>query len=294
MPAPAGTSVVPGSVTTSTGTVNGGSGVSVNVGTLPFLGAATIGFDLLIGESRARRPDLGHRPGHRHLQRAARPSHRRSATPAAANDPTVIAIGRPGRWRWRRTPGVPGPSIGDPGTRRGHGHHRADRDLPQRSRRPPARPSRSWTVSYRLEGDTNLTQLAAGTGTTVDATIDPTVLPNGAYVIEVRAEGSAGGVSIAETSIVVEGELKLGRFEATYQDLAVPVAGMPMQVSGPTTASTSRSATSASAGASSCRTSGSRRTGPLGQGGWRMFGCGRGFIFVPLCFETRRAPLRRR
>ncbi len=28
--------------------------------------------------------------------------------------------------------------------------------------------------------------------------------------------------------------------------------------------------------------------GPLGQGGWRMFGCGPGLIFVPLCFESSR------
>jgi RHS repeat-associated protein len=28
--------------------------------------------------------------------------------------------------------------------------------------------------------------------------------------------------------------------------------------------------------------------GPLGEGGWRMFGCGSGLIFVPLCFESSR------
>ncbi|HET9520076.1 MAG TPA: PKD domain-containing protein, partial [Candidatus Limnocylindrales bacterium] len=48
VPTPAGTSVVPGSVTTSTGTVNGGADVSVGIGSLPFLAAATIQFDLLI------------------------------------------------------------------------------------------------------------------------------------------------------------------------------------------------------------------------------------------------------
>ena len=43
-------------------------------------------------------------------------------------------------------------------------------------------------------------------------------------------EGSAGGVSIAETRIVVEGQLKLGRYVTTYQDLSVGVAGLPLQV----------------------------------------------------------------
>src|SRR4029079_7707590 len=28
--------------------------------------------------------------------------------------------------------------------------------------------------------------------------------------------------------------------------------------------------------------------GPLGAGGWRMFGCGAGLIFVPLCFDSSR------
>ena len=43
-----GLSLVPGSVTTSVGTVNGGPNASATVGSLAFLAAATIRFDLQI------------------------------------------------------------------------------------------------------------------------------------------------------------------------------------------------------------------------------------------------------
>ena len=125
-------------------------------------------------------------------------------------------------------PGVPGPAIGAVSPAEGTVITEAV-DIATTLTPPAGETVTSWTVGYHLEGDTNLTQLAAGSGPTVAATIDPTVLPNGAYAIVIRAEGSAGGVSIAETSIVVEGQLKLGRYVTTYQDLAVGVAGLPMR-----------------------------------------------------------------
>ena len=147
----------------------------------------------------------------------------------------------------------------------------------------------AWTVSYHIEGDTNLTQLAAGSGTAVtadDRSDGPArTAPTSS---QIRAEGSAGGVSIAETSIVVEGQLKLGRYVTTYQDLAVGVAGLPMQVLR-TYDSFDKSVGDFGVGwnveLANFRVS---TNGPLGQGGWTMFGCGGGLIFVPLCFESSR------
>src|SRR5206468_6232643 len=61
-------------------------------------------------------------------------------------------------------------------------------------------------------------------------TFDPTVLPNDTYRIDISATASGGGVQHAVVGLVVAGNLKLGRYETSYQDLNVAVGGLPMQV----------------------------------------------------------------
>ncbi len=78
----------------------------------------------------------------------------------------------------------------------------------------------SWRVTAALvDGGAPIT-VAEGTGTppATLGTFDPTVLTNGVYRIVVSAETSAGGTSGTETTVVVDGQLKLGRFAATYKD----------------------------------------------------------------------------
>ena len=87
-----------------------------------------------------------------------------------------------------------------------------------------------WTVSYRLADDANLTELASGIDATVEATIDPTLLPNGTYFIVIAAESSGGGIGVFESSVVVDGRLKLGRYVTTFTDMAVGVGGFPVEV----------------------------------------------------------------
>jgi RHS repeat-associated protein len=62
------------------------------------------------------------------------------------------------------------------------------------------------------------------------AELDPTMLPNGTYTITVTATASGGGTQTATTTVAVTGNLKLGRYTTTYQDLSVPVNGFQMQV----------------------------------------------------------------
>jgi RHS repeat-associated protein/uncharacterized repeat protein (TIGR01451 family) len=286
VPTPIGTALVPGSVTTSVGTVNSGPNASVNVGSLPFLAAATIRFDLTINSPLPAGFTAVTAQGTVASNELADLLTDDPHTVALA-DATVITVGAGSGGGGGGVPGVPGPTIGTVSPAEGTVITEPI-DISATLTPPAGETVTAWTVSYHLEGDSQRTEIASGTGNSVAATIDPTVMPNGAYVIEVRAEGSAGGVSVAATSIVVDGQLKLGRYITTYQDLAVGVAGLPMQVLRKYD-SFDKSVGDFGVGwtleLANFRV---MTNGPLGQGGWRMFGCGPGFIFVPLCFESSR------
>jgi RHS repeat-associated protein len=285
VPTPTGTALVPGSVTTSVGTVNSGPNASVNVGSLPFLAAATIRFDLTINSPLPAGMTAVTAQGTVASNELADLLTDDPHT-VAQPDATVITVGAgSGGGGGGGVPGVPGPAIGTVSPAEGTVITEPI-DISAALTPPAGETVTAWTVSYHLEGDSQRTEIASGTGNSVAATIDPTVMPNGAYVIEVRAEGSAGGVSVADTSIVVDGQLKLGRYVTTYQDLAVGVAGLPMQVLRKYD-SFDKSVGDFGVGWTLELAQFQVATnGPLGQGGWRMFGCGPGLIFVPLCFES--------
>jgi RHS repeat-associated protein/uncharacterized repeat protein (TIGR01451 family) len=98
---------------------------------------------------------------------------------------------------------------------------------------PPAGQSIThWSVSYRAVPNSTATVLASGTGTppATLATFDPTILADGTYQLIISATASGGGVQNATTSVAVTGQLKPGRYVSTYNDLSVPVAGIPMNV----------------------------------------------------------------
>src|SRR5438128_649037 len=90
----------------------------------------------------------------------------------------------------------------------------------------------SWSVSYQSQSQGTLVTLLTGRGSPPPtlATFDPTVLPNDTYAIIVSATASGGGVQTATTTVAVFGNLKLGRYVTSYQDLSVPVNGFQMQV----------------------------------------------------------------
>ena len=123
----------------------------------------------------------------------------------------------------------------------------------------------TWKISATRRNDPE-TVLASGTGGAIDeavtaqATFDPTALPNGTYLITVRSTASGGGVGVSMTSLIVDGSLKFGRYEVTYQDLAVAVAGVPMEVRRTYDSLDRSTVISESAGGSSSPISGSRST----------------------------------
>src|SRR5712691_3056105 len=88
----------------------------------------------------------------------------------------------------------------------------------------------SWTVTYQAANGQPV-QLAAGSGSPGQlAVFDPTLLTNGSYTITITANASGGGVQTSQSTIAVIGGLKMGRYSTTYQDMAIPVTGIQMEV----------------------------------------------------------------
>jgi len=93
----------------------------------------------------------------------------------------------------------------------------------------------SWELQYRLvEGATNWLVLGTGSTSVADGelgTLDPTLLLNGTYELRLVAADLAGRTSECEPiSVVVDGNMKVGLFTVSFEDLSVPLAGIPIQV----------------------------------------------------------------
>ena len=90
----------------------------------------------------------------------------------------------------------------------------------------------SWSVTYQALDPGPVVPLAGGTGTPPSplATFDPTLLPNDSYLLTVTATASSGGIQAVSSTVTVIGNLKLGRYVTSFQDLDVPVNGFHMLV----------------------------------------------------------------
>lgn len=104
-----------------------------------------------------------------------------------------------------------------------------------------------WSLDYRLKvaegatpedwinlasGSTAVGSPAAGTTAAVAGplgTFDPTRLINGLYELQLTATDTAGRtVTDGPIAVVVEGNMKIGAFTLAFEDLKVPVAGLPI------------------------------------------------------------------
>ena len=90
----------------------------------------------------------------------------------------------------------------------------------------------SWSVTYQDQDPSAPVTLASGSGTPPSplAILDPTLLPDDTYLLTISATASGGGTQILTSSVVVAGNLKLGRYVTSYQDLSVTVGGLQMEV----------------------------------------------------------------
>lgn len=90
----------------------------------------------------------------------------------------------------------------------------------------------SWQLEYRLQGDPTFTPFASGATSAVSGTFDPTLLLNGLYEIRLVATDQFGAsASTSVSGIVVQGQAKIGRFSLSFDDVTLPIAGIPMHVS---------------------------------------------------------------
>ncbi len=153
---------------------------------------------------------------------------------------------------------------------------------------PPGETVVRWVVTQRRPGDPGSVEIASGTGPDVAATIDPTRLPNGHYVVAIRAESSGGGVTVTETTVIVEGDFKPGRFVTSFNDLTVQVAGQSITIQR-TYDSFDKAVGDFGVGWSLDIADFRIATnGPLGRGGWSARTVQPGMIFSTLGYFTDR------
>ena len=97
--------------------------------------------------------------------------------------------------------------------------------------------SGTWTLDYALQDDFNplkFTTIATGT-TAVNngtlGTLDPTLLLNGTYVVRLTSvDTTSGQTSSTSFTVSVTRNMKVGVFSLSFNDLTVPVAGIPIQI----------------------------------------------------------------
>ncbi len=81
--------------------------------------------------------------------------------------------------------------------------------------------------------DSAFIPFASGVGTIVNGklgALDPTMLSNDAYVLRLIATNAGGRQSILEQNLNISGQLKLGNFQLAFEDMTIPVNGIPITV----------------------------------------------------------------
>ncbi|OJH33810.1 putative Ig domain-containing protein [Cystobacter ferrugineus] len=89
-----------------------------------------------------------------------------------------------------------------------------------------------WKLYLIDRGGTASRQVSSGDTEVSGALgqLDPTRLLNGQYVVVLEAWDRAGHQAKAFSNIVVEGEMKLGHFSLSFEDVSIPLMGLPITV----------------------------------------------------------------
>lgn len=96
-------------------------------------------------------------------------------------------------------------------------------------------PLASWELLVRESNAPNapVTRLASGAGPFDErelATFDPTLMMNGLYTIALQATDPSGKFVFDSVSVRVDGDMKVGHFSLTFEDVSIPLAGIPIGV----------------------------------------------------------------
>jgi RHS repeat-associated protein len=90
-----------------------------------------------------------------------------------------------------------------------------------------------YELAYAPAGDANWTVFAEGTSPVTAGTLgtfDPTTLINDLYTLRLAVFDRNGNETDATVTVQVQGNAKPGLFTLTYQDLGIPMSGLPITV----------------------------------------------------------------
>ncbi|MGH8029135.1 MAG: DUF6531 domain-containing protein, partial [Arenimonas sp.] len=90
-----------------------------------------------------------------------------------------------------------------------------------------------WTLSL-LDKSTNVTTpIAEGhdvAGPGMLGTLDPTLLSNGYYAVVLQAWDASGNAALDSRTVLIDGDMKLGHFSLTFEDVSIPLGGFPLRM----------------------------------------------------------------
>jgi RHS repeat-associated protein len=90
-----------------------------------------------------------------------------------------------------------------------------------------------WVLAVRERGSTATRLLAEGRGEVEAGEVgmfDPTLLLNGQYTLILQAWNAAGGTAVDSRIVTVTGDMKIGHFSISFEEVSIPVAGIPVMV----------------------------------------------------------------
>jgi RHS repeat-associated protein len=90
-----------------------------------------------------------------------------------------------------------------------------------------------YTLEYSAKDRNEFIMFATGTSSVIDdvlGTLDPTTMRNGLYDVRLTAEDVSGNTASITRTYQLEGEMKVGNFTISFNDLTIPVAGIPITI----------------------------------------------------------------
>ena len=90
-----------------------------------------------------------------------------------------------------------------------------------------------YKLEYSVKDRNEFIEFASGTSPVTNGvlgTLDPTTLRNGLYDVKLTAEDASGNYVSTARTYQLEGEMKVGNFTISFNDLTIPVAGIPITI----------------------------------------------------------------
>ncbi|MFO1311988.1 MAG: PASTA domain-containing protein [Burkholderiales bacterium] len=90
-----------------------------------------------------------------------------------------------------------------------------------------------YELAFAAAGSDAWTVIGQGTSPVSAGTLgafDPTMLENDLYTLRLTAFDRGGNIAVAEVTVQVEGNRKIGPFSLSYTDLSIPTPGVPVTV----------------------------------------------------------------